>query len=357
MLQTGVRVARCQQRLASAPGALGWACARSLRALPGTRPVSAKSLSTESSEVETSKRQQFKQIAVDPKVMRHLDAMGLGMEKKKVERGRKLRLYRRGALSSAAPGATISTDKPPTFNHPTWAVKRLCSVTTLEEIPSPDARLPELALVGRSNVGKSTLLNALMGLKKHPKQRASVSETPGETRALDFFQLGRGKRATMVLADMPGYGFAYAHEEKREDWKGLMMAYLRGRGAPLKRVMLLLDARHGFKKLDMEFLEQLYDPKGPSPLGKYRPPKIQILLTKCDLVKRIDLARRVVMVRQQLDEVSRRQTNLPTMTLSALKGRGLVELQKELASLDPKPAAAAKSDAESPLDSDDDGRN
>eukprot|EP00752_Nemacystus_decipiens_P003097 g2868.t1 len=271
--------------------------------------------------------------------MRHLDMLGLGMEKKKVERGRKLRLYRRGAVSSAVPGATATVAKPSTFDHPIWAVKQLSSVATLEEIPPAAAHLPEVALVGRSNVGKSTLLNALMGLKKNPDQRASVSETPGETRTLDFFQLGKGKRAKMIVADMPGYGFAYAHEKQREDWKGLMMAYLRGRGAPLKRVMLLLDARHGFKKADIEFLEQLYDPKGPSPLGKYRPPKIQILLTKCDLVKRIDLARRVAFVRQQLEEVSRRQTNLSTMTVSALKGAGVVELQKELASLDPKPNA------------------
>ncbi|CAM9639813.1 unnamed protein product [Ectocarpus sp. 4 AP-2014] len=334
--------ARCRPRQVSAPGALRLSCRQPVGAWTGSSGSTAvRVFSTEPAGPEISKRQQFKQIAVDAKVMRHLDALGLGMEKKKIERGRKLRLYRRGAVSSAVPGATVTAAKPRTFDHPTWAVKQLSSATKLEEIPPAAASLPEVALVGRSNVGKSTLLNALVGLKKHPNQRASVSETPGETRTLDFFQTGKGKRAKMIIADMPGYGFAYANEEQRQDWKGLMMAYLRGRGAPLKRVMLLLDARHGFKKADIEFLGLLYDPKGPSPLGKYRPPKIQILLTKCDLVKRIDLARRVVFVRQQLEEVSRRQTNLSIMTLSALKGAGMVELQKELASLDPKPVAAA----------------
>ncbi|CAM9167220.1 unnamed protein product [Pylaiella littoralis] len=385
-------IMRCRPRLASsaAPAATFWLSFRQpSRPLTARNSVNSSSSGSNSvssfstappeaevsTETEISKRKQFKQIAIDPKVMRHLDMLGMGMEKKKIERGRKLRLYRRfasrhyhlpwhfvvkircllllamaqfptnrGAVSSAMPGETVAAVKPKTFDHPTWAVKQLSSVTTLKEIPPAAAHLPEVALVGRSNVGKSTLLNALVGLKRHPDRRASVSKTPGETRTLDFFQLGKGKRAKMVLADMPGYGFAYAQEEQREDWKGLMMAYLKGRGAPLKRVMLLLDARHGFKKADIEFLERLYDPKGPSPLGKYRPPKIQILLTKCDLVKRIDLARRVALVRQQLEEVSRRQTNLSTMTISALKGAGVVELQRELAALDPKPTAAVDPD-------------
>ncbi|CAM9674857.1 unnamed protein product [Ascophyllum nodosum] len=344
------RVVRCRQWLAYPSAAVQrlkcsqrrYPC-QPLGALPGISRNHAIASSGKVSGGEVSKRKQFKQVAVDPKVIRHLDALGLGLEKKKLERGRKLRLYRRGAVSSAAPGPTSPIDKPKTFDHPTWAVKKLASATTINEIPPPQGHLPEVAIVGRSNVGKSTLLNALVGLKKHPHARASVSDTPGETRSLDFFRLGTGKRAKLVLADMPGYGFAYAQQTQREDWKGLMMAYLRGRGTPLKRVMLLLDARHGFKKLDIEFLEILYDPKGPSPLGKYRPPKIQILLTKCDLVKRVDLARRVAFVRHQLDEVSRRQTNLPTMMLSALKGRGLVELQRELASLDPAPGVVDSS--------------
>ncbi|CAM9227076.1 unnamed protein product, partial [Scytosiphon promiscuus] len=338
MFRSGV--GRCRPCLDSAGISSRWGWFQPLDLSARKSGSTTCALSTDSSEPEISKRRQFKEIPIDPKVMRHLDTLGMGMERKKIERGRKMRLYRRGALSSAVPGATASEDKPKTFDHPTWAVKQVSSVTTLEEIPPAVAHLPEVALVGRSNVGKSTLLNALVGLKKHPDRRASVSDTPGETRTLDFFQLGKGRRAKMVLADMPGYGFAYAHEKQRHDWKGLMMAYLRGRGAPLKRVMLLLDARHGFKKADIEFLELLYDPKGPSPFGKYHPPKIQILLTKCDLVKRIDLARRVVFVRHQLEEVSRRQTSLSVMTLSALKGAGVVELQKELAALDPKPTAA-----------------
>ncbi|CAM9570896.1 unnamed protein product [Discosporangium mesarthrocarpum] len=113
------------------------------------------------------------------------------------------------------------------------------------------------------------------------------------------------------------------------------MAYLRGRGSPLKRVMLLLDARHGLKQRDVEFLQHLYNTKTPSPLGKYQPPKVQILMTKCDLVKRIDLARRVTQLRREIDEVSPRQTGLPVLMVSALRGNGLEELQRELSALDP----------------------
>ncbi|CAN0004723.1 unnamed protein product, partial [Choristocarpus tenellus] len=143
-----------------------------------------------------SKRQQFKQINVEQKLLRHLDRLGLGMEKTKVEGQRRRANYRRGLLlpSMAGKGKEDEKSTPKTFDHPVWAVKRLTSASTLKEIPEEQAGLPEVALVGRSNVGKSTLLNALLGLQKVPLAAAKVSPKPGQTRSLDFYRVGKGKR-------------------------------------------------------------------------------------------------------------------------------------------------------------------
>ena len=99
----------------------------------------------------------------------------------------------------------------------------------------PPAAAPEVAFCGRSNVGKSSLLNALTG----QNALARTSRTPGRTRQLNFFDLGEGR---LTLVDMPGYGYAQASKSVKEDWQGLMFDFLRGRPT-LRRVLLLLDAR------------------------------------------------------------------------------------------------------------------
>ena len=101
--------------------------------------------------------------------------------------------------------------------------------------------LPEIAFAGRSNVGKSSLLNALTGRRA----LARVSHEPGRTRQLNFFDLG----GRLILVDMPGYGYARAGKAVKQDWQGLMFDYLRGR-TTLRRVMLLLDARIEMKPAD-----------------------------------------------------------------------------------------------------------
>ncbi|MDE2333344.1 MAG: YihA family ribosome biogenesis GTP-binding protein [Rhodospirillales bacterium] len=114
-----------------------------------------------------------------------------------------------------------------------WAAQALAQL--------PAASLPEIAFAGRSNVGKSSLLNALTG----QTALARTSSRPGRTQQLNFFELdGR-----LLLVDMPGYGYAEAGLQVKQDWQGLMFAYLRGR-ATLKRVMLLLDARVPLKPVD-----------------------------------------------------------------------------------------------------------
>ncbi len=138
----------------------------------------------------------------------------------------------------------------------------------------PEARGIEIAFAGRSNVGKSTLLNALTG--RHALAR--VSHQPGRTRQLNFFQL---EAAPIVLVDMPGYGYAEAPKAVKRDWQGLMLDYLRGR-PNLRRVLLLLDARVEVKAADATVLD-LLDQAAVA---------YQIVLTKADSLKPSALAKK-----------------------------------------------------------------
>ena len=180
----------------------------------------------------------------------------------------------------------------------------------------PEARLPEVAFCGRSNVGKSSLVNALTG----QKTLARVSNTPGRTKQLNFFELGGEGQARLTLVDMPGYGYAQAARAVKEDWQGLMFDYLRGR-TTLRRVILLLDARVETKDSDRAAMELL---------GKAAVP-FQIVLTKADDTPSARLAKR-----QQEAEllVAKQAAAHPlVITTSSEKGLGIPELRAELASL------------------------
>jgi GTP-binding protein len=181
------------------------------------------------------------------------------------------------------------------------------------------------------------------------------------------------ENVSLLLIDLPGYGFAYTSDERMNEWKDLMQHFLVERGHMLKRILLLVDARHGFKKADFDFLDTLqqslvsssdtYYTNGGSSLDervtekskrrveiKSLPP-IQVVLTKCDLVQQKDLARRVVQVKRQLSDSLVRESKgaLPVMLVSAKAGLGynnirgsrarggILELQRELASIAPRP--------------------
>jgi GTP-binding protein len=116
----------------------------------------------------------------------------------------------------------------------------------------PDPNLPEIAFAGRSNVGKSSLLNALT----NRKGLARTSNTPGRTQELNFFDVG--EPVQLRLVDMPGYGFAEAPKDLVKRWKHLVNDYLRGRAA-LKRALVLVDSRHGLKEVDREMMRMLDD--------------------------------------------------------------------------------------------------
>src|SRR5512144_2992588 len=154
------------------------------------------------------------------------------------------------------------------FERGRWLFAQTCrfvaGAAKLEQIPV--GPLPEVAFAGRSNVGKSSLVNALTGRRT----LAKVSNTPGRTRQLNFFDLG----GRLTLADLPGYGYARAPKEQVANWTRLVELYLVGR-APLRRALLLIDARHGLKETDERVMAML-DKAAVS---------YQVVLTKIDQLR------------------------------------------------------------------------
>jgi GTP-binding protein len=191
-----------------------------------------------------------------------------------------------------------------TFSGP---IDFLKSAPTLEFLP--DADLPEVAFAGRSNVGKSTLLNALT----NRKGLARASNTPGRTQELNFFTVGDPPQFRLV--DMPGYGFAKAPPQVAKRWRFLINDFLRGRPT-LKRTLLLVDARRGLKDIDRELMAML-DEAAVS----YR-----IVLTKSDKLKEKPLADVTAALTDQAK--SHAAAHPEILTTSAESGLGIDELRK-----------------------------
>ena len=168
--------------------------------------------------------------------------------------------------------------------------------------------MPEVAVAGRSNVGKSSLLNALT----NRNGLARTSNTPGRTQELNFFDVGTPP--TLRLVDMPGYGFAKAPKDMVKQWRFLVNDFLRGRQA-LKRALVLIDSRHGIKEVDREILEML-DRAAVS----YR-----IVLTKADKVKATELAD--VVARTEVEARKRAAAHPDILATSSEGGMGIAELR------------------------------
>jgi GTP-binding protein len=182
----------------------------------------------------------------------------------------------------------------------------LKSAPTLKFLPDPEC--PEIAFAGRSNVGKSSLLNALT----NRKGLARTSNTPGRTQELNYFDVGRPPQIRLV--DMPGYGFAEAPKDLVKRWLFLVNDFLRGR-AVLRRAFVLVDSRHGLKPVDLEIMDML-----DSAAVNY-----QLVLTKADKIKPTELA--VVLEQTTAESAKHAAAHPQLIATSSETGSGITELR------------------------------
>ncbi len=180
----------------------------------------------------------------------------------------------------------------------------------LNQIPVDN--LPEIAFAGCSNVGKSSLINALVGMKA----LAHTSNTPGRTRQINFFNLAD----RLMISDLPGYGYARAPKSQVKQWTTLVETYLKGR-ASLRRSFVLVDARHGVKSSDRNIFRML-DSEAQS---------YQVVLTKCDKVKAGPLSSLIDACHSELAKHGAAHPKIATT--SARKGDGIPELRAAIAAL------------------------
>jgi GTP-binding protein len=189
-------------------------------------------------------------------------------------------------------------------------IRFLLSAPKLKFLPEPDCA--EVAFAGRSNVGKSSLINALTGRNS----LARTSNTPGRTQELNFFDVGgqEGEVPLFRLVDMPGYGYAKAPKDMVRAWRHLINDFLRGR-AVLKRVLVLIDGRHGLKDVDLSLLDMLDDAA-----VSYR-----IVLTKADKVKASELE---AVAAKTAEAIRKRPAAHPEIiATSSEKGMGIPDLR------------------------------
>ena len=205
-------------------------------------------------------------------------------------------------------------DNEQALEYGRWLFAQACTfligAVNLDDLPGGE--VTEIAFAGRSNVGKSSLINALT----NHKDLARTSNTPGRTQQLNFFDLG----GRLTIADLPGYGYARAPRETVRQWTDLVGDYLQGR-PQLRRACLLVDARHGLKDSDREVMKMLDDSAV----------SYQVVLTKCDKIKAAELDRRMQSVGEELKTHVAAHPRL--IATSSAKGQGLEQLRAALAAL------------------------
>ena len=254
-----------------------------------------------------SVRQRLKQEPVDQNVLELIEDQQLGQPPRSRRRG-----SRHGTSS-----------KPPA-DAPN-ALERMGFIGAAHNTRDmPPLPLAEIAFAGRSNVGKSSLLNALTGKGCGARGTigiASVANKPGVTRSINFYSNPYGAQ----LVDLPGYGFAFAQEEEVVRWQDAMRAYLGSRGDPL-RVLLVVDARQSLKQSDKDFLLWL-DREVRAPL--------HVVMSKCDLVHRVELAKRYTLMGSALRSLHLAHIMQPHHMVSSRTGAGIDLLRASMATLLP----------------------
>ena len=186
----------------------------------------------------------------------------------------------------------------------------MLGVASLEQLPLTE--LSEIAFAGRSNVGKSSIINAIT------KQRglAKTSNTPGRTQQLNYFSVNN----EIIMVDLPGYGYAQAPEKLVKQWQKLIFTYLQGR-VNLKRVFVLIDSRHGIKKVDEEIMDML-----DKAAVNY-----QIVLTKTDKISLASLSKQIKETEAKITK--RAAAYIKVLATSSEKNIGIADIRAEIASL------------------------
>ncbi|KAG1178112.1 hypothetical protein G6F70_003580 [Rhizopus microsporus] len=253
---------------------------------------------TTESTKQLSNRQKFKQLQPSPRLYEKLENLGFGAL---LRTKRYAAVYKQRERQKQEKSDTVPETK---YSFP------LLSFFAGAKVPSsiPPESLDEIAFVGRSNVGKSSLLNSLA-----ETTIVRTSDKPGLTQQLNFFNVGK----LFHMVDMPGYGFAFADEQDRVKWRDLMETYISTRKT-LKRVFVVIDARHGLKVADKEFLNMLNSKRV----------KFQIVLTKCDLVVLPDLARRIMVVEDDIKQM--RNAVKSVVVVSSKTSAGINQFRKEI---------------------------
>lgn len=197
---------------------------------------------------------------------------------------------------------------PSLFRKPCVFTAGAASIESL-----PVIAYPEIAFIGRSNVGKSSLVNSLVG----QKALAKTSQNPGATKQLNFFLLGPEEKHPLMLVDMPGYGFAKVSKEKKGEWDRLITSYLCGR-PNLRRALVLIDARRGVMKVDDDFMEVLDDSAV----------NFQVVLTKTDAITAKELDQ---VIGKTMETIKNHVAAHPAIVhTSSLTKAGLQDLQEAI---------------------------